>query len=209
MAGILTLTQLRSAEAADAPALKTMPGLSSSLTCLSRCTSCTLLVTPGVLPTAATRVRLSELMSELLPTLGSPITPAASQGIGLSISGDFRVYGMMLSFKASSHYFLGEQLACDLLPHVKQSDSQPWVLVLYECFIVGAWIWRRAASVQARGANTTREYMQAPQDVLIRHTATVRRKSPKPSCARLNRGSAGLARMTDLSVYQTDSVHQT
>lgn len=36
---MLTLTQLRSAEAAAlAPALKTMPGLSSSLMCLSRCT---------------------------------------------------------------------------------------------------------------------------------------------------------------------------
>ena len=72
-----TLTQLRSAEAAEAPALKTIPGESSSFTFLSKCTSCTDLVTPGVLPTTATRVRLSELMSDDLPTLGRPITPAA------------------------------------------------------------------------------------------------------------------------------------
>jgi len=54
----------------------TMPGLSSRLMCLSRLTSCTCLVTPGALPTCATRARFRLLMRELLPTLGSPTMPA-------------------------------------------------------------------------------------------------------------------------------------
>jgi len=76
-----TLTQLRRAAAGEEPALKTIPGLSSSFTCLSRCTSCAVRVTPGVLPTATTRDRFRLLISELLPTLGSPITPAHQHGM--------------------------------------------------------------------------------------------------------------------------------
>ena len=47
-----TLTALRSAAAAaPSPELKTMPGESSSLMCLSKWISCSPFVTPGVLPT--------------------------------------------------------------------------------------------------------------------------------------------------------------
>lgn len=75
-----TLMQLRSAEAAGlAAALKTIPGLSSSLMFLSRCTSWTEVVTPGALPTAATRVRFKLLIRLLLPTFGSPMMPAHLQ----------------------------------------------------------------------------------------------------------------------------------
>ena len=46
------LTQFRSTAAASfSAAANTIPGLSSNLMFLSRCTSCTPLVTPGVLPT--------------------------------------------------------------------------------------------------------------------------------------------------------------
>ena len=69
---------LRSAAAASpgAPAVeKTMPGESSSFTCLSSCTSWAVRVRPGTAPVAAARPRTSELISELLPTLGRPTMP--------------------------------------------------------------------------------------------------------------------------------------
>ena len=46
------------------------PGLSMSLTFLSRTISCRERVKPGVAPTPQARLRFSELMMLLLPTLG-------------------------------------------------------------------------------------------------------------------------------------------
>jgi len=65
----------RSTSASEASLAKTMPGQSSSLMFLSRWTSCALLVKPGVAPTPQTLLRLSELISDDLPTLGKPMTP--------------------------------------------------------------------------------------------------------------------------------------
>ena len=74
--GCLTLVQLSRAAWALPAAENTMPGLSSRVTFLSRCTSCTVVVTPGVFPVAAACFRFRLLISELLPTLGRPTTPA-------------------------------------------------------------------------------------------------------------------------------------
>mmetsp|Transcript_54580 Transcript_54580/g.173408 ORF Transcript_54580/g.173408 Transcript_54580/m.173408 type:complete len:249 (+) Transcript_54580:325-1071(+) len=78
-ASFSTRTALRRATEPPVPSAaveaKTTPGESSSLTILSRCTSCATLVTPAVPPTLATLARLRELMSEDLPTLGKPTIP--------------------------------------------------------------------------------------------------------------------------------------
>ena len=76
-----TRTALRSAAAAPDSALNTTPGESSRRICLSRTTSCTPRVTPGALPTCATRARLRLLMSDDLPTFGRPTTPTVIEAL--------------------------------------------------------------------------------------------------------------------------------
>ena len=69
-----SLTQLRSTTSACSSAVlaraKTMPGQSISLTFESSEIVCATVVTPGVAPTLTARARLSELMSDDLPTFG-------------------------------------------------------------------------------------------------------------------------------------------
>lgn len=71
------LLQLRRAtDASLLPDLSiTTPGQSSSLTFLSKWTSCIDLVKPGVAPTFTTWARFKLLIKLLLPTLGNPIIP--------------------------------------------------------------------------------------------------------------------------------------
>ena len=80
--------QLSRAAWALPAAEKTMPGLSSRVTFLSRCTSCTVVVTPGVFPVAAACLRFRLLIKELLPTLGRPTTPAGQGSHLQSACGD-------------------------------------------------------------------------------------------------------------------------
>ena len=69
------LRQLRKSSALGSESSKTIPGQSRSLIFLSKWISCMTLVNPatGDVPTAL--LRLSALISELLPTFGYPTTP--------------------------------------------------------------------------------------------------------------------------------------
>ena len=69
----LTLTQFLSMmEASVLAEAMTTPGLSNSFTFLSSCTSCMVLVTPGVAPTLHDLERFKLLMRLDLPVLGKP-----------------------------------------------------------------------------------------------------------------------------------------